>query len=119
MMTLKQGTYMVLIFDTDVEQIDILLENIKMLNECVAVSGVLTIPQSRCLEDELVRCCNVKDVKEIFGNTSVKGFKSSFIKEKNLKKRLDEAQFDFGKLWNQAPSGIFAQLSNDAQDIKH
>ena len=118
LMTLKQGTNVVLIFDTDVEKRDILNENIRLFRECSNVSAVYTIPQNKNLEDEIVRSCDIKDVRDFFGNKSVKAFKSSFIKEKDLKKKLDEKKFDLQKMWSVKPDNKFKDLGNDSEVIK-
>ncbi|SES43134.1 hypothetical protein SAMN04487884_1521 [Butyrivibrio fibrisolvens] len=118
LITLKQGTNIVLIFDTDVDQEEILKENIKLFKACSSISSVYTIPQNRNLEDELVRACSIKDAREIFGSKSISDFKTSFIREKNLLKKLTDKQFDFNKFWVMKTTGKFRGISNDSGEIK-
>ncbi len=62
--TLQQKTTVILIFDTDTGQTATLYENIKKLEASTRVAQVITIPQIMNLEDELVRSCNIRDVKK-------------------------------------------------------
>lgn len=59
-MRLKQGTIVVLVFDTDTNQVDTLLENILFLQKQPIVKKVICVPQVKNLEDELLRSCNIK-----------------------------------------------------------
>lgn len=60
LMQLKQGTTVVLVFDTDCGNVQILQENIKLLNKSGMVNKVLCITQVRNLEDEFLRSCDIK-----------------------------------------------------------
>ena len=61
-----------------------LKENIKILNKCPEVNKVICIPQVNNLEDELIRSCNIKQIKELLGSRSNKDYKHDLIAEKNL-----------------------------------
>ena len=63
-MRLKQGTIVVLVFDTDTNQVDTLLENILFLQKQPIVKKVICVPQVKNLDDELLRSCNIKQIKE-------------------------------------------------------
>lgn len=66
MRTLKTGTTVVLVYDTDVEMnTKILDENIAFLKRQKGIKEVICIPQVRNLEDELVRACNIKNMEMI------------------------------------------------------
>ena len=54
-MSLKMGTVVVLVFDTDAGNIDILKKNIEFLKKQKSIKKVLCITQVKCLEDELKR----------------------------------------------------------------
>lgn len=118
LMTIKPNTVVVLIFDTDVEELDVLNENIKRFTSCSNVSKVIIIPQIKNLEDELVRSCNIRNVTELLGSVGLSKFKSDFIREKNLMKKMNEKGFNMGKLWSMAPQGVFTQLENGSGEIK-
>ena len=57
--TLACGTMVVLVFDTDTESQNILIKNIKILEECPSVSEIVLIPQIPNLEGELIYSCNI------------------------------------------------------------
>ncbi len=64
--TLKEGTIIVLVFDTDTRKTDILNYNITKLKAYKFISKVVTIPQVDNLEDELIRSCNIRKITEKF-----------------------------------------------------
>ncbi len=116
--TLKSGTIVVLVFDTDTEQVEILKKNIKKLNGCRAVSKVITIPQVPNLEGELVRSCNINDVTELLNSRSRKDFKNEFIRVSNLEKKLIEHDFDLTIFWTKQPEAPYQDIINNAEEIK-
>lgn len=118
LMTLKEDTGVVLIFDTDVGDSKILRENIDKLVECTRVSDVLLIPQCKNLEDELVRSCQIRKIIELLDSTGNNNFKTDFIKTNNLKMKLEKAGFNIEKLWCGKPDGNFEGIRNDSGKIK-
>lgn len=116
--TLKKNTIVILIFDTDAGERKILEENIKILNKCSSVKKVYCIPQVRNIEDELVHCCNVKNIGELLGTTGTKEFKRQFINEKNLKRKLEIAGFNIDKMWCNKADGQYQNIPNDSDSIK-
>lgn len=116
MRNLKQGTKVVLIFDTDTGDTPILHENIDFLKNQSVVSEVICITQVKNLEDELIRSCNIKQVKELVGSKSNSDFKHDLIKEKNLASKLKRAEFDFNSFWVKEDTGT--GIANDAEKIK-
>lgn len=75
LMSLKSGTTVVLVFDTDTGKSSVLKENIAFLEKESAVAEVLCITQVKNLEDELKRSCNIKQIKELTGSKSNSDFK--------------------------------------------
>ena len=118
LMTIKSGTTIVLVFDTDVGDSKILNENIRFLEKQSTIKKVLCITQVKNLEDEFKRSCNIKQIKELTGSKSNKDFKADLIKEKNLSKKLSAKNFNFKKFWNTVPTGNFQSIHNDASKIK-
>jgi len=116
--TLKKGTVVILVFDTDTSDIDILKQNIKLLNECGFISKVITVPQVKNLEDELVRSCDIRSITELLNSRSKKEFKSDLIRITNLDKKLREHKFDINRFWSQQPSAPYQEIINDADSIK-
>lgn len=118
LMALRPKTIVVLIFDTDTGKDDILKQNIAILKSCSRISQIITIPQVKNLEDELVRCCALKNIKELLGSKSEKDFKRDFMKVTNLEHKLAEHRFDFGKLWRKSPTDKFGWVHNGADNIR-
>lgn len=115
---LKYETIVVLVFDTDTGHVDILNKNIKKLEECPAVSEIVTIPQVQNLEQELVRSCNIKRAVDLLGSKSEKEFKSDFVRVTNLARKLKDHQFDIKKLWSESPPHPYHNIDNKSERIK-
>lgn len=118
LMNLKDGTAVVLVFDTDAGNLSVLQENIKLLQKQRNISEVICVMQVKNLEEELVRACNIKQVKYLLGVSSNKDYKSALIKEKNLSKKLEEHEFDVSKFWSSTDNGIYKTISNEGNKIK-
>lgn len=118
-MRLKQGTTVVLVFDTDTSHADYLKSNIKFLNAQPNIGKVICISQVQNLEDELKRSCNIYQIRELTKSKSNKNFKNDLIHQSNLKKCLESASFDFNKFWVQDPTQKeFSFIKNQSNNIK-
>lgn len=115
---LSPGTMVVLVFDTDTGNVEILERNIKKLKACPAVSEVVTIPQVRNLEDELVNSCAIKDITELLNSRSRRDFKSDIIHVSNLDKKLQEHRFDINSFWSKKPLCPYQNIENQAEKVK-
>lgn len=115
---LKARTKVVLIFDTDAGNISILEDNIAFLKKASAVSEVITIPQVPNLENELIKACNIKQIKELLGSNSASEYKHDLIKASNLAQKLVEHQFDFKKFWCTCDVDTYKKIKNMAYKIK-
>lgn len=118
LISIPEDTIVVLVFDTDTGNIDILNENIRALESCQAVSKVITIPQVRNLEDELVRSCNIRYIRELLNSSSDSDFKSDIRKITNLKSKLTEHEFDINCFWNSTPCIPYDGIANMACEVK-
>lgn len=116
--TIKLGTVVVLVFDTDVCFDEILRKNIKKLLNTPSVKCVVKIPQVKNLEDELVFSCNIKKITELLNSQSISAFKSDILRINNLQNKLVENSFDINKFWSRNPYKPFQDISNDAEIIK-
>ena len=116
--TLKKDTWVVLVFDTDTNKAEILQKNIRKLKKCSSVSKVITIPQVRNLEDELLRSCKIKKITELLNSSSISKFKSDLIHISNLDAKLLEHQFNINDFWSQIPPSPYHIISNESQAIK-
>lgn len=116
--TLKRGTMVVLVFDTDTGNVDILKKNIKTLEACPSVSEVVLIPQVANLEAELVRSCNIRKIEELLNSRSKGDFKRDLISVTNLGKKLQEHQFDMNLFWSGRPASPYQNIENQAAKVK-
>lgn len=118
LIALRPGTMVVLIFDTDTRNVDILNKNIKKLQSCKSVVDLVLIPQIKNLEDELVKSCNIRDVKELLGSKSTKDFKCDFIRVSNLAYKLKNKNFDINLIWTETPVSPYQHIENHSKKIK-
>ena len=116
--TLERETVVVLVFDTDVEKIDILDENIKLIKNSNNVKDVICIPQIKNLEDELIYSTNINKIVDLLESKSKKDFKNDFNNCKNLMKKLENKEFKISKLWSRNAVDIYKKYKNDSEVIK-
>lgn len=116
--TIKQGTVVILVFDTDVCHDEILRKNIKKLTSNSSVMSVIKIPQVKNLEDELVYCCNIKRITELLNSRSVSEFKSDMLKVNNLQSKLVEHSFNIERFWSRNPSQPYGDIFTESNKIK-
>ena len=117
---LPAKTTVVLIFDTDKNNMDILKSNIQFLKEHLNIKKTITIPQVTNLEEELIRCTDVHQVRYLLNCKTNSEFKTAFIEEKRLYEKLQSHHFDFEKLWSENPGASFlkAEILNESKMIK-
>lgn len=116
--TLKNGTSVILVFDIDTEKVDVLKENITFLLKQSNIKDVICVTQVMNLEEELVRSCSIKEIKELTKSKSNKDFKGDVLRISNLKGRLEACGFDFAKFWNSRPVNAYKDIENSAHKIK-
>ena len=116
--TLTPGTTVVLVFDTDAGNRTILDENLRTLNRHKNVKEVITIPQVSKLEDELVRSCNIRQVKELLNSKTNAEFKHDVLGVSNLDAKLRQHQFDINKFWITTPPAPYQNIPNQAEKVK-
>ncbi|ALF18675.1 hypothetical protein [Fusobacterium animalis] len=116
--TLERETIVVLVFDTDVEKVDVLDENIKIIKNSNNVRDIICIPQIKNLEDELVYSTKIKKIKDLLESKSDKDFKRDFISCNNLIKKLEEKEFKISKLWSREAKNIYKKYENKSKEIK-
>ena len=118
LIALRPGTMVVLIFDTDTGNVEILNKNIKKLSECSSVADLVLVPQVKNLEDELVKSCSIRHIKQLLGSRSNAEFKSDFIKATNLANKLKSKSFDINLIWKGNPSAPYQDIINQSEKIK-
>ncbi len=118
LMQLKPGTAVVLVFDTDTLNSKILEENIEILQKEQSVKAVLCITQVKNLEDEFVRSCDIKQIRDLTGSKTNEEFKHDMQKVNNFDVKLTQHKFDFNKFWAMEAGGVFSGIKNSAGSIK-
>lgn len=115
---IKPKTDVVLLFDTDVCQTDILRTNIKNIKKCGSSITVVTVLQIPNLEKELILSTDVSDIKDLTRSKSVSDFKHDFCKMNDCRYTLERHSFDINKIWIQKSSGVFSFLEQQGNRIK-
>ena len=115
--TLKPGTIVVLVFDTDTGKKNTLLKNIRFLQKDSNVKQVLCIMQVKNLEDEFLRSCAISQIKELTGSKSNSDHKRDLLRQSNLADKLKKHQFQFEKFWNSSDK-VYESICNDSAQIK-
>ena len=117
LMRSKSGTHVVLVFDTDKNQTDILEENIRFLKKQSNVKSVICITQVKNLEDELIRSCNISQIKDLLRSRSDSEYKHDLIQCKNLKQTLVNHHFNMALFWSRDPQEPYIRFKNESQLI--
>lgn len=119
LMRLKRNTVVVLVFDTDKEDIRILTTNLTFLKEQPNIGQVICITQVENLEDELKRSCQIREIKELTGSRTNTEFKEDMIRQGNFAKKLKEYSFDISKLWAKtSEKSVYRFIENEAEKLK-
>lgn len=117
LMSLKACTTVILVFDTDTGNTSTLIENINFLKKQATVKEVICITQVKNLEDELLRSCDVKQIKELTGSKSNSNYKRDMLNDSNFAKKLQKHKFDMSKFRNTVDES-YKDIGNDAYKIK-
>ena len=77
-------------------------------------------PQVLNLEDELVRCTDVRTAMELTKSGSVKNFKTNFckMKTKDCRSMLERHKLDYTRLWMTKTPEAFSFVENNSSRIK-
>ena len=99
---IKPDTNVVLVFDTDVTiNLDVIKKNIENIKKYCRGVKIIYLLQVKNLEDELVRCTDVKSVMELTKSKSLSNFKADFrkMKEDQCRHTLERHKIDVDRLW--------------------
>ena len=110
----------ILMFDTDVEQTSILKKNLELLNRYCGKLHIVFLPQVLNLEDELVRCTDVKNVVELTHSCGVRNFKTDFckLKAKDCRVMLERHGLKTENLWATKVPEIFSFIEVNSNQVK-
>lgn len=121
MLGIQAGTTISLVFDTDVPQAVTLKKNIELLRRYCGKVRIVFLPQVANLEEELVRCTDVKDITELTKSNSIRNFKSDFCKMKinDCRFLLERHHLNCDRLWMTKAPAVFNFIDNNSNQIKN
>ena len=112
--TIKKGTKVVFVFDTDVKKTDLLEDNIETIvtYSSVDYGDMLFLSSCKTLEDELVYACDgITDINKLLGTSTKEDFKKKLIKHKDIVSRLKSVGFRSDKMWARIPGEPFSAMN--------
>ena len=119
--TINKDMIVVIVFDTDVENVDILEENVKLLKTVSMLDDkhIIFVPSIKNFEDELVYSCSkLKTINDLFKTKSVADFKKKFIGHSDIVPKLCDVGLDFKQIWSRNAKPPFDIYKNDCLKIK-
>lgn len=119
LLAFQPGTLVVLVFDTDVANTGILQKNIDLIERYCRVK-IVYLAQVMNLEDELVRCTDVRSVQELTRSNGIHNFKSDFckLKPKDCRSMLERHHIDVGGLWTANVPGNYSFVEKNGSKVK-
>lgn len=117
LLTIKKGSVVVLIFDTDILITEQLKNNIRRIRKYCKVD-IVYLGQVLNLEDELVRCTDISRIQELTNSKSKKDFKRDFCAMTNCRQVLDRHNLDVELMWNSKFPEKFEFLENNSNTVK-
>ena len=115
---LSPNTIVILVFDTDTSNSNILNKNLQILRKAPNVKAVWCVMQVNNFEDEIRRSTNIREIKDLLNCKSNSEFKHAFVIEKRVFEKLMTHEFDYTKLWVTDPPHAFEGIDNDGIRIK-
>lgn len=119
---IKPSSNVVLVFDTDVmTNLNMVKRNIENIKKYCQNVKIIYLLQVRNLEDELVRCTDIKSVLELTKSKSISNFKADFrkMKEAECRNALERHRIDVNHLWTTAAPEEFDFAERNSVLIKH
>lgn len=98
---LNRNATIILVYDTDEEDVTKLEANLKMLKDH-GFTSILHIQSIYTFEDELVYATSMKNINELCNSESNNEFKNRFLnlKRENVTTKLKKYNFDGDLIWN-------------------
>ena len=120
MLSIQPGTMIVLAFDTDVPHTATLKKNIELLKRYCGKIQIIYLAQVLNLEDELVRCTDVKTVVELTRSNSIKNFKTDFckLKVRDCRAMLERHKLNSKNLWTSKRPAEFSFVESNSDNVK-
>lgn len=119
-LSIQAGTMIALVFDTDVKQTANLKKNIECLRRFCRKLHIVYLPQVRNLEDELVRCTDVRDATALTQSNSISNFKTAFcrLRANDCRAMLKRHRVNIDRLWTTKVPEAFAFVESNSGQIK-
>lgn len=101
LLTIRPNSIVVFVYDTDVQEVDILRDNILLIRKYCERVRLVHLMQVPNIEGELVRCTDVKSVLLLTKSRANNDFKSDFCRPTPQVSRylLDRHHLDANRLW--------------------
>lgn len=120
LMQYPSDSVVVLVFDTDIEVTEHLMENLKLLKTLPYKVEVMTAVQVLTFEDEIKRTTDVKHAQDFTKSEAVSDFKGAVNRmgEEPFRAALKRHKFDLNKLWTKKPPKVFSFVQQDGWKVK-
>lgn len=107
---LKKDAIVILIYDTDIPETEVLEKNIKALRE-YGIKIIYHVQSIKNFEGEILYSTQINDINEFFASSKVEEFKNKFINHRDILSKLKSASFDADKLWSRSlTEGCFSKF---------
>jgi hypothetical protein len=116
----RQGTTIVFVFDTDVNETKHLKKNIELISKYCTRVRIVFLAQVLNFEDEIVRATDVKRPEDLTKSKGLNNFKSDFCKLKvqECRNMLERHHINVEVLWTKARPEGFDFLPQNSSLIK-
>jgi len=120
LLTIQPGTRVAFVFDTDVEMTDCLRKNQSLIRQYCGGVRTVFLPQVLNLEDELVRCTDVKKAWELTKSSGTNKFKTDFCRMKpaECRKLLERHGLKAEALWQTKVPPAFSFIERNDSMIR-
>jgi len=120
LLMIQPGTMVTFVFDTDVPVTEFLQKNIALLGKYCGRVKIVYLPQVLNLEDELVRCSDVRAAEELTKSKGRKNFKADFcrLKVQECRNTLERHHLSMKRLWVTKVPEAFSFAKYNADLIK-
>lgn len=101
--TIRKGTKVVFVFDTDVKKTNLLEDNIETIinSSSLSENDIIFVLSNKTLEDEIVYACDdLSNLNDLLGTKSKEEFKKKLIKHKDIVSKLKSVGFRINRMWS-------------------
>lgn len=119
-MTLKKGTTVVFVYDTDVKKTNVLEDNIEIIVKYSSLdyNDIVYLQSVKTLEDEIVYACkDIQDINKLLNTTCKEDFKKKLIKHKDIITKLKSVGFQMDKIWSRKPNDTFSSFEQGIKRV--